>query len=99
MEDIAFVSIMSHGVRCFVTMFCIVTRLCTEGICDAISICMLFCHVFVGCICRACWRIYVFFFFTLVKHSCVVSVNSVSDAFSTNQKIDLFVTLVTLDVR
>lgn len=39
------------------------------------------------------------FFLTLVKHSCVVSVNSVSDAFSTNQKIDLFVTFVTLDVR
>lgn len=55
-------------------------------------------HVFVGCICRAYWRIYVFFL-TLVNHSCAVNVNSVSDAFSTNQKIDLFVTLVTLDVR
>lgn len=39
------------------------------------------------------------FFLGLVKPGCVVNVNSVSDAFATNQKIDLFVTLETLDVR
>lgn len=39
------------------------------------------------------------FFLSLVKRSCAVNVNSVSEAFSTNQNVDLFVTLETLDVR
>lgn len=59
-EDIAFLWILSHGVRCFDNVFCIVTWLCTEAICNVISIPMLSCHVSVGCICRASWRIYGF---------------------------------------
>lgn len=39
------------------------------------------------------------FFLSLVKRSCAANVNSVSEAFSTNQNVDLFVTLETLDVR
>lgn len=41
----------------------------------------------------------VFLFLSLVMPGCVVNANSVSDAFATNQKIDLFVTLETLDGR
>lgn len=39
------------------------------------------------------------FFLSLVRRRCAVNVNSVSEAFSTNQNVDLFVTLETLDVR
>lgn len=65
-------------------------------ICDVISIPILGAHTF---LLNVFVELGEGLFFFMLKPQCVVNINSVSLAVSTNQMIDLLVTLETLDVR
>lgn len=74
-------------ITCFALLLGYVQKAFAMRVCDVIAILILFSHVFLLAVFAELGGGLMFFFcffLSLVKRSCVVSVNSVSDAFSTN---------------